>query len=573
MISSTDYINFVAYHIMTLAMFNKVNTHSLLLVTILFLFVGCKNEVLVEPPVEVFNARISYAYVNKLSVSNNQTKYGLPSDSVVFHLHFSADIDPLKLNPSRFRISNGIDTSFIILKESSKNDLSFKIRKPLQKYTTYTLFISSGENLGVKIIENYEYSFVTELDETPKFPTISNDSLLTLVQKQTFKYFWDYAHPVSGLARERYNSGETVTIGGSGFGIMTIPVAIERGFITRQQGLEQMTKIVDFLKNTADKFHGVFPHWINGTTGKVQPFSANDNGADLIETSFLIQGLLAVQQYFNQNTTEETTLYNNIESIWRGVEWSWFQQNGQQKLFWHWSPDKFWVMNMPISGWNEGLIAYVLGASSPTYPIAKSVYDNGYMRNGAVKNGQSYYGIQLPLGDYKGGPLFFAHYSFLGLDPRNLSDSYANYWVQNTAHSKINYNYCIENPRENYGYNKNCWGLTASDIPNGYTASSPSNDVGVIAPTAALSSFPYTPNESMQALRFFYYVLGDKMWGDYGFKDSFCLNSKWFADSYLAIDQGPIVVMIENYRTGLLWNLFMKNTDIKNGLTKLGFTY
>jgi hypothetical protein len=425
----------------------------------------------------------------------------------------------------------------------------------------------------VKLIDNYSFSFITALDPTPKFPVISDDSLLTLVQKKTFSYFWDYGHPVSGLARERFGSGETVTTGGSGFGLMGILVGIQRGFITRNDGYVRLNKIVDFLTNSADKFHGAFPHWMNGSTGKVIPFGTQDNGADLVETAFMMEGLLTVQSYFQNGNADEKALCAKIETLWENVEWTWFQQNGQQQLYWHWSPNYAWAINMQITGWNEGLIIYVLAASSPTYPITKSVYDNGWARNGGIKNGKSFYGITLPLGEDKGGPLFFTHYSFLGLNPTHLADAYANYWQQNTAHAQINYQYCVANPHKNYGYSTNCWGLTASDIPNSYTASSPTNDGGTIAPTAALSSFPYTPQESMQALHFFYYTLGDKIWGQYGFTDAFNLNSHWFADSYLAIDQGPIIDMIENYRTGLLWNLFMQNKNVQDGLTKLGFTY
>jgi hypothetical protein len=290
-----------------------------------------------------------------------------------------------------------------------------------------------------------------------------------------------------------------------------------------------------------------------------------------------MQGLLTVQSYFKNGSTEEKALCQKIQTLWEKVEWTWFQRDGQDKLYWHWSSNYGWDMNMPINGWNEGLIVYVLAASSPTHSIAKSVYTNGWAGNGSILNGNAYYGITLPLGAAKGGPLFFSHYSFLGLDPRNLSDAYANYWTQNTAHTRINRAYCVANPYGYYGYGSNCWGLTASDIPDDkYTASSPTNDVGVIAPTAALSSFPYTPVESMEALRFFYYVLGDKLWGEYGFKDAFHLGQQWFATSYLAIDQGPMVVMVvmmENYRTGLLWNLFMQNTDVQTGLTKLGFSF
>jgi hypothetical protein len=228
-------------------------------------------------------------------------------------------------------------------------------------------------------------------------------------------------------------------------------------------------------------------------------------------------------------------------------------------------------MNMKITGWNECLLAYILAASSENYAIGKTVYDNGWAKNGAIKNGKSYYGITLPLGENLGGPLFFAHYSFLGINPSDLSDAYANYWLQNTAHAQINYNYCVSNPLKYNGYSESCWGLTASDIQNGYTASSPANDVGVIAPTAAISSLPYTPQQSMNALKFFYYKLGDKIWGQYGFKDAFSLHNIWFADSYLAIDQAPQIVMIENYRSGLLWNLLMSCPEIKTGMKNLGF--
>lgn len=539
-----------------------------------FLFIciiSCKQNDGITPLVNTFIESVS---INGNDVYNDGSVYNVPADSVVIRVNFSSKINKSKIDPTKLYISNGIDTAFVIARDTASKQLTFKIRKPLDFYTTYTLFLVDGDNFGVKLIDSNRYFFVTKLDPTPKFPVISDDSLFTLVQKQTFKYFWDYAHPVSGLARERLGSGETVTFAGSGFGIMGIPVAIQRGFITRAQGLDRMNQIVNFLRlSTTDKFHGAFPHWMNGTTGKVIPFGNKDNGADLVETAFFMQGLLTVQSYFKNGNTAEKAMCVNIETVWENVEWTWFQQGGQQKLFWHWSPNYGWAINMQISGWDEALIVYVLAASSPTYPITKAVYDNGWAWNGDIKNGKQFYGITLPLGQDSGGPLFFAHYSFLGLNPTHLVDQYANYWAQNTAHAKINYNYCVANPHKNYGYGINCWGLTASDIQNSYTASSPTNDVGVIAPTAALSSFPYTPVESMQALHFFYYTLGDKMWGDYGFKDAFNLNTHWFATSYLAIDQGPIVAMIENYRTGLLWNLFMQNPNVQTGLTKLGFTY
>lgn len=429
---------------------------------------------------------------------------------------------------------------------------------------------------GGKLINSPEIDLLTLIDSSRKFPVITENALLDLVQQQTFKYFWDYGHPVSGLARERSNANsETVTSGGSGFGIMAIVAGINRNFISRAQGLTRIQTIVSFLKNTAQKFHGAFPHWLNGTTGAVIPFSTKDNGADLVETSYLMMGLLCARQYFNGADPAETTLRTDINILWNGVEWSWFRQNNQNVLYWHWSPNFNWDMNMQVRGWNECLITYVLAASSASFGIPLSVYTNGWANNGGsgFVNGAVYYTYPLPLGPALGGPLFFAHYSFMGINPTGLTDGYANYFTQNRNHTLINYNYCKANPSGYFGYSDSVWGLTASDIPNGYSASSPSNDRGVIAPTAALSSFPYTPEESMKALKFFYYVLGDKLWGEYGFKDAFSLKDPWFAGSYLAIDQGPIMVMIENHRSGLLWNLFTGCPEIKNGMKNvLGFS-
>jgi hypothetical protein len=285
----------------------------------------------------------------------------------------------------------------------------------------------------------------------------------------------------------------------------------------------------------------------------------------------MIQALLSWRQYLNAGNAEEALLMERINILWEEVEWDWFTR-GEDVLYWHWSPQHEWRMNHPIRGYNEALITYFLAAASPTHPIEASVYHQGWAANGNIKNGQQYYGIELPLGEALGGPLFFAHYSFLGLDPRGLSDTYANYFEQGRAHTLINRAYAIDNPKQYVGYGPGIWGLTASDNPDGYSAHAPTNDLGTITPTAALSSMPYTPEESMEALRFFYYYLGDKLWGEYGFYDAFDLTRGWVASSYLAIDQGPIIVMIENHRTALLWDLFMANPEIDRAMEKLSFT-
>lgn len=410
---------------------------------------------------------------------------------------------------------------------------------------------------------------------TDRLRAPTDEQLLDTVQRQTLRYFWDFAHPVSGLARERSNVAydyglETVTSGGSGFGVMAIVAGVERGWIPRAEAVKRLLTSVKFLAK-ANAYHGVFPHFINGETGRTIPFSRKDDGGDLVETSFLMAGLLTARQYFD-GAGEERELRDRIHWLWSEVEWDWHTQGGQEVLYWHWSPFNGWAMNHRIHGWNECLITYVLAASSPRYAIKPEVYHHGWARGGAMKNGKKYFDIELPLGFEFGGPMFFAHYSFMGLDPRGLKDRYADYWQQNVAHTLINRAHCLANPKKCKGYGEACWGLTASDNYEGYNAHAPDNDLGVITPTAALGSMPYAPEHSMRALRHFYGALGDKLWTEYGFRDAFSEGKNWFAESHLAIDQGPIVVMIENHRSGLLWKLFMSCPEVQAGLKKLGFT-
>lgn len=412
---------------------------------------------------------------------------------------------------------------------------------------------------------------------------ISDEALLDSVQRRTFLYFWDGAEPNSGMARERYHvdgdygkyNKNTVTSGGSGFGIMAIIAGIDRGYVTREQGLERMSKIVTFLEK-ADSFHGVFPHWWNGETGKVEGFGDKDNGGDLVETSFLMQGLLAAHQYYINGSDAEKNLATRIDALWRAVDWNW-HRNGKNVLYWHWSPEHSWEMNFAIRGYNECLITYVLAACSPTHGVPASVYHEGWADNGAIIEPHELEGYKLNM-HYQSnsgvGPLFWAHYSFLGLNPNGLKDKYANYFEEMKNYTLINRAYCIRNPKNYKGYGENNWGLTASYSVKGYAAHHPTevDDHGVIAPTAALSSIVYTPQESMQVMRNLY-SMGDKVWGPYGFYDAFSETDNWYPQRYLAIDQGPISVMIENYRSGLLWKLFMSHPDVQKGLDKLGMEH
>lgn len=549
-------------------------TNSLFFV--LLVITGCskssKQDTEPLPPDSPSTFALKSSMINEKGVASS-TIYEIPTNAYV-KLVFGKPIDHTSVGSAvSIRGQSGASIAYDVAYENNDSTLIITPLQPLEFINEYKVTVGTTLKAsdGGVLKSATTLSFITTIDSADKFSRISDDALLELIQKQTFKYFWDFGHPVSGLARERNSSGDVCTTGGTGFGVMSIIVAADNNFITRVEALDRIRKIVSFYKNNCTAYRGVFAHWINGASGATVPFSTKDNGADIVETAYLMQGLLCARQYFSSVSTEETALRTDINSLWNAVEWQWFQQNNQDVLYWHWSPDYNWDMNMKITGWNEALIVYALAAASNTSPISKAVYDNGWAANGGMRNGSSYYGITLPLGPAMGGPLFFAQYSFLGLNPHDLSDDYANYWEQNTAHTRINYSYCVTNPSKYNGYSNVCWGLTASDEQDGYNAHAPGNDNGTISPTAAVSSLPFTPVESMNALKFFYYTLGDKLWGDYGFKDAFNLTNVWFADSYLAIDQGPMIVMIENYKTGLLWNLFMSCPEVKAGMKNLGF--
>lgn len=448
-------------------------------------------------------------------------------------------------------------------------------------------FLKTGFHLFFLLIVITSYSGKGNASKTTfktNIDSLSTDSLLTLVQHQTFQYFWTGAETNSGLAPERINMDgiypqndkDVVTTGGGGFGVMAILTGIHRGFITREEGLHRLEKITNFLEK-ADRFHGAWPHWMYGTTGKVKPFSKKDDGGDIVETAFMAQALLCVRQYFKDGNEEEKKLANRVDQLWKEIDWNWYRK-GQNVLYWHWSPDYGWQMNFPIHGYNECLIAYVLAASSPTHGVPSSVYHEGWAENGKMKSPSEHFGYTLQLyhqGAPNGGPLFWAHYSYLGLDPHGLKDEYADYWKENRDQALINYTWCVNNSNEYKGYSPESWGLSSSYSLNGYAGHAPSSerDLGVIAPTAAISSIVYVPQKSLAAIRYWYHDMKDKLWGPYGFYDAFSETADWYPQKYLAIDQGPQVVMIENYRSGLLWKLFMSCPELQQGLQKLGFEY
>jgi hypothetical protein len=419
----------------------------------------------------------------------------------------------------------------------------------------------------------------------------SDDELLTMLQEACFHYYWEGADPHSGMTRENIPGDDRiVATGASGMGIATLIVGVDRGFITRAQGIERLTRIVDFLEH-AQRYHGAWSHYMDGNTGKTMPvFGMFDNGGDLVETSFLMQGLLAARQYFRGSSAPEQDLYRRISQLWETVEWDWYRgpQSGDF-LYWHWSAEWGWQIQHRLTGFNEVMITYLLAMSSPTHGVPADLYYSGWASqvqpaisyragwSGSVdgdhySNGHSYYGIKLDVGVGTGGPLFFTHYSYLGFDPHSLHDRFTSSYFENNRNiALINRAYCIANPKHFLGYGPNAWGLTASDGPEGYVPHAPdeNDDRGTLTPTGALASFPYTPEASMAAFKHYYRDLGAQLWDIYGPRDAYNAGQDWVSLIYMGLNQAPIVVMVENYRTGLVWKSFMANPEIGVMLHKL----
>ena len=417
----------------------------------------------------------------------------------------------------------------------------------------------------------------------------SDEELLTMVQEACFRYYWEAGHPNSGMAIELLPGNDNLcALGATGFGIMALITGTERGFVTREQGAGRVLKIIHFLQ-AADRFHGAWPHYLDGRTGRVIPhFGPYDDGADLVETAFLIQGLLTARQYFDGDSAAEREIREAVTSLWRGVEWDWFRKNPDgDVLYWHWSPDHGWHISHPLIGWNETMIVYLLAIASPTHAVPASLYHTGWAgqseravryRQGWSRttagdhytNGNTYYGHKLDVGVGTGGDLFFTQFSFLGFDPRGQRDAYTNYFQNNRALALINRAYCMVNPRGRAGYGPDCWGLS-SGINSGGGHPVPRDDGGTICISAALGVFPFTPQESMAALKHYYRDLGAKTWGIYGFYDGFNPSQNWYEEVWMGLNQAQIVVMIENHRTGLLWKKFMANPEIQPALDAIGF--
>ena len=552
-------------------------TLRVILCLVFFILLGCNkstNEPLKQPidpipPISYFTLKKTSLNsivftTNTLRLRNNHI------DAIRFS--FSDKID-------RNSVSNAFSWSAVnpnILFSYENNDSTLLIKpgSDLSYLSKYNFGLSKGLKSisGINLFTSFTLNVITGIDPSLKFPKISDEALLDSVQKASFNYYLEHASTTSGLLGDVSSEAPDArtTFGGTGFALMTFPGAVNRGFITRSQALFKVQQMVSFVNSKVSVYKGVFPAWVNGITGKSQYWNGLD-GWDVPNTAFFIMGMLTVRQYFDGTSAEETKLREDITSLYNKIEWPWYH-NSQNFIYWSYNPTAGWIL--PVRGWVETLVMYVLAAGSPTHPIDKSVYEIGWTRNGNFVNGKQFYGYTLPLGQDYGGQAYLNQFSFLGINPNGLTDQYADYGIQAKNASLIGYEYCKAQHTEYPFYCDSVWGITAGASANGYIQESPSNDQGYIYPSASLASFPYSPVESMKAMKYFYYKLGNLIWTKYGFTDSFSFSVEpyWVSNEVFSYDQMNTIVGIENYRSGLPWKLFTSCPEVQTGLKQLGFT-
>lgn len=487
--------------------------------------------------------------------------------------------------------SNGV-SRFVIYRALGAQDFKpIGIQVPgIYRYADYLGEEGKTAKYKVTTVGNDERESTASPEATASTRHMSDDELLTMLQEATFRYYWEAADRTSGATLENIpGDSRIIATGATGFGVMAIVAGVDRGFITPEEGAARLLKLTTFLER-APRYHGAWSHFMDGKTGETIPlFGKFDNGGDLVETSFLLQGLLASRQYFHGDNPTEKQLNDKITKLWETTEWDWYRRTPtSDALYWHWSPQWSWHMNHRLTGFNETMITYLLAIASPTHGVPADLYYQGwsgslpeqiqYRRGWSgttdgdhYVNGNTYDGIKLDVGSGRGGPLFFAHYSNLAFDPR-VRDKFTNYFGNFRNMALINRAWCVRNPGQFKGYGANAWGLTASDGPDGYNAHEPNKqtDDGTLTPTGALASFPYTPAESMEAFKHYYRDLGDRVWGIYGPLDAINETRNWVSPIYMGLNQAPITVMIENYRTGLIWKMFSANSEIQKMQDAIG---
>ena len=404
-------------------------------------------------------------------------------------------------------------------------------------------------------------------------PFASNDEFLDYVQETSFDYFWYCANPSNGLVPDRSATGSACSIAAVGFGLTAIGIGVDHGWITRTQGVARMlTTLNTFLQGPQGPgttgtigYQGWFYHFLDMNSA----VRANSELSS-IDTVLLLAGILYAKQYFNRTSADEASIRTMADAIFNRVNWT-FMSQGTNAVAMGWQPTSGFTGYGNWIGYNEAMILYCLGLGTATNPLPASAWNrwtSGY--TWGTYYGQTY--VSFP-------PLFGYEYSHCWMDFRHIADSYMNshnstYFENSRRAALAQVAYCSTAPH--VGYSSTVWGLTACDgpPPTGYAARGlppVGLDDGTIAPTAAGGAMPFTPEYSLPTLLAFYNRFRIHIWTSYGFRDSFNLGQSWYDTDELGIDQGPIVIMIENYRTQKVWQLFMQNAEVQRGLQRAGF--
>ena len=409
---------------------------------------------------------------------------------------------------------------------------------------------------------------------------ITDAALLDSLQRTSFQYFWDQGSSVTGLIRDRNTGGSPASTASTGFGLSAICIGIDHGWVSRTDGATRVLTALQVLWNMPQGnatsgtigYKGLYWHWLDMSTAT----RTWDSELSTIDTALLFAGIMDAREYFTSNTGDEPQIRALADSITSRADWA-FMKNGGPGLKMGFKPGVTGFSGFGTwTGYNEAMIMYIIAIGSHTHPVPSSdwkTWTSGY--NWSTQFGYTY--LIFP-------PLFGHQYSHCWIDFRAVQDTFmmthsSNYFENSTRATLAQRAYAIANPGGKVGYGANLWGLTASDVPppTGYNARGAppaQNDDGTITPTAPISSIPFAPTECLAVAHNLWDNYGTFLWGPYGFKDAFNLTSNpdWYDTDYLGIDQGPIIMMIENYRNNAVWNRFMKHPDIVRGMFLAGFS-
>jgi hypothetical protein len=430
----------------------------------------------------------------------------------------------------------------------------------------------------------------------PKQQSLNGDSAVFLdsLSKHTFNFFWETADSNTAQIPDRWPTPSFSSIAATGFGITSYLIGAERGYITRAQAAERVLKTITFLHQLPKGdstsgvvgYKGFFYHFIDMKTGH----RFRNVELSTIDTGLLMAGILSAQSYFDGDNEKEQQIRAIADSLYLAIEWDW-AMNNEQTMTMGWHPEKGFIESR-WRGYNEAMILYVLALGSPTHTIPAESWTAWT----STYQWANYYGQE----HVNFGPLFGHQYSQMYIDFRGIYDPYMkdkgiDYFENSKRATYANRAYCMANPGHYTGYSTNIWGLTACDGPGNSNKINPNisfmgyhargaaqyynDDDGTITPTAAGGSIAFAPEICIPALQAMYEQYGDKIYTRYGFVDAFNLSIEnkdgstgWVDTDHLGIDQGPILIQAENYRSELVWNLMKKNPYIINGLKKAGFS-